>query len=64
MSEYIVETQSLSKNYGGVQALKNVDLKFEPGKIHALVGENGAGKVYFDPDPVRDRTAELRQSTV
>ena len=44
MSEYIVETRGLSKNYGGVKALKSVDLKFEPGKIHALVGENGAGK--------------------
>lgn len=42
--QYIVETRGLSKKYGGVQALRDVSLQFEPGLIHALVGENGAGK--------------------
>ena len=44
MSEYIVQTRRLTKHYGGVKALTEVDLSFEPGLIHALVGENGAGK--------------------
>ncbi len=34
----------ISKNYGGVVALENVDFACEPGAIHAILGENGAGK--------------------
>ncbi|HRJ26538.1 MAG TPA: ATP-binding cassette domain-containing protein [Fimbriimonadaceae bacterium] len=34
----------ISKRFGSVQALQGVDLKVEPGTLHALVGENGAGK--------------------
>jgi ABC-type sugar transport system ATPase subunit len=32
------------KTFGGVQALRGIDLVVEPGQVHALVGENGAGK--------------------
>jgi len=39
-----VETRAISKRFGGVQALRDVDLEIERGAIHALVGENGAGK--------------------
>ncbi len=34
----------LTKEYPGVTALDDVSLNFEPGTVHALVGENGAGK--------------------
>ncbi|MEF2976258.1 ABC transporter ATP-binding protein [Subtercola sp. YIM 133946] len=34
----------VSKFFGGAQALDGVDLVLEPGTVHALVGENGAGK--------------------
>jgi ABC-type sugar transport system ATPase subunit len=34
----------VSKRYGRVQALQNVDIDVYPGHCHALVGENGAGK--------------------
>ena len=34
----------VSKRYGATQALKSIDLEVEAGSIHALVGENGAGK--------------------
>lgn len=34
----------LTKKYPGVLALDDVSLSFEPGTVHALVGENGAGK--------------------
>ncbi len=36
--------KGLSKSYAGVHALKGVDLDFEKGTVHGLVGENGAGK--------------------
>jgi ribose transport system ATP-binding protein len=39
-----LEVQALSKRYGGVQALRGVDLQVRPGEVHGLVGANGAGK--------------------
>jgi ribose transport system ATP-binding protein len=39
-----VAMASISKAFGGVQALHDVDLSAEFGEIHALMGENGAGK--------------------
>jgi ABC-type sugar transport system ATPase subunit len=44
MSRVHVEIKGLSKRYGGVQALADIDLSIEAGTVHALVGENGAGK--------------------
>ena len=40
----LLELEGIQKNFGGVPALKNGDLRVEPGEVHALVGENGAGK--------------------
>ncbi len=34
----------VTKTFGGVQALREVDFDLVPGEIHGLVGENGAGK--------------------
>ncbi|MBN8996028.1 MAG: sugar ABC transporter ATP-binding protein [Rhizobiales bacterium] len=34
----------ISKSFGGVQALRDVDFTLRQGEIHGLVGENGAGK--------------------
>ena len=39
-----VRMQGVSKSFGGVRALRNVDLRVRSGEIHALLGENGAGK--------------------
>lgn len=40
----IFELKNISKEFAGVQALKDVDLKLIEGEIHAVIGENGAGK--------------------
>ncbi|NTW72637.1 MAG: ABC transporter ATP-binding protein [Eubacteriaceae bacterium] len=44
MNEIMVEMQNISKVFGSVQALDSVNLKLEKGKVHSLLGENGAGK--------------------
>ncbi len=44
MSDYILEMNTITKEFPGVKALDNVNLKVKKGTIHALVGENGAGK--------------------
>jgi len=36
--------KGISKQFPGVQALKDVDFSVLPGEVHCLVGENGAGK--------------------
>ena len=40
----IVELRDASKSYGPVQALREVTLACKAGEIHAILGENGAGK--------------------
>jgi ABC-type branched-subunit amino acid transport system ATPase component len=40
----MLETQRLLKRYGGIIAVKDVDLRIEPGNIMALIGPNGSGK--------------------
>src|SRR5688572_28881246 len=42
--DHIVEVGRITKRFPGVQALDHVSLAFRPGEIHAVVGENGAGK--------------------
>lgn len=39
-----IETRAIRKSFGGVQALRGIDLKVRAGDIHALLGQNGAGK--------------------
>jgi branched-chain amino acid transport system permease protein len=40
----MLETQKLLKQFGGITAVKEVDLRIEPGSIVALIGPNGSGK--------------------
>ncbi len=43
-SEYLLEMIGLTKTFPGVKALDGVNLRVRPGTVHALMGENGAGK--------------------
>ena len=43
-SPMAVEVENLTKNFGGVAALKGVSVSFPRGEITALIGDNGAGK--------------------
>ena len=44
MKQYILEAKNISKTFGNVKALENVNFYLQKGKIHGLLGENGAGK--------------------
>ena len=43
-NDYILEALNISKHFGGVYALDNVDLHLKRNEILGLVGDNGAGK--------------------
>lgn len=44
MMDIVLKIENISKNFPGVQALRNVSFEVQRGNIHALMGENGAGK--------------------
>lgn len=46
-SEFILETQSLTKTFGGLVANNAVSIGFREREAHALIGPNGAGKSTF-----------------
>ena len=43
----ILSLKNIKKVFPGVVALNNVSIDFYPGEVHALIGENGAGKSTF-----------------
>ena len=43
-TQYVIETQGLTKTYKGVQALKSLDLQVQQNSICGFLGPNGAGK--------------------
>jgi inositol transport system ATP-binding protein len=47
MPENILQVSNLSKSFSGIKALDNVQLSLRAGEVHALMGENGAGKSTF-----------------
>ena len=43
----LFEVRQISKSFPGVKVLDDINIRFEAGKVHAIVGENGAGKSTF-----------------
>lgn len=52
--DVLLEMKNISKEFPGVKALDNVSLTVRRGTVHALMGENGAGKSTIDEVPVWD----------
>lgn len=44
MSDYIIETKNLTKQYGAQKSVADLNIHVEKGKIYGLLGRNGAGK--------------------
>lgn len=40
----LLEAMGLSKTFGIVEVLKDINITVRPGEVHAIIGENGAGK--------------------
>jgi branched-chain amino acid transport system ATP-binding protein len=43
----LLETRGLSRSFGGLQAVSNVDFRLDKGEVRAVIGPNGAGKTTF-----------------
>ena len=44
MSEYVIETNHLTKQYGPQKSVANLNIHVQRGRIYGLLGRNGAGK--------------------
>lgn len=47
MSDHILRVRGISKSFSGVKALDDIHFDLKKGEVHALMGENGAGKSTF-----------------
>lgn len=43
----VLESKKVTKRFGGLQALSNIDLEVKEQSIHSVIGPNGAGKTTF-----------------
>lgn len=58
MSECLLELRGINKSFGGVKALKDINMKIYTGQVLCLAGENGCGKStlikiisgFYEPD--------------
>ena len=54
MNRTIVEMDNIVKSFAGIKALNDVHLDLREGELHALMGENGAGKSTFYDLVIKD----------
>jgi len=47
MSDIVLKVASVSKRFGGLQALSDVGITIRQGQVYGLIGPNGAGKTTF-----------------
>ena len=47
MSKPLLEMRNIEKHFGSVIALGGVSFDLNPGEVHCLLGDNGAGKSTF-----------------
>ena len=47
MRKYVIEAKNITKKFGNVTALRNVNITVRQGDIYGLIGDNGAGKTTF-----------------
>ena len=47
MSDLMIDVRAMTKRFGGLTAVRGVDLQIPRGAIASLIGPNGAGKTTF-----------------
>ncbi len=47
MTDWVLDVSGISKRFGGLQALSEVDMQIARGEVYGLIGPNGAGKTTF-----------------
>ena len=47
MADTVLKVASVSKRFGGLQALSDVGITIRKGQVYGLIGPNGAGKTTF-----------------
>jgi branched-chain amino acid transport system ATP-binding protein len=47
VNDIVLATTGLSKSFGGLRAVSEVDFQLPSGQLHAIIGPNGAGKTTF-----------------